>query len=97
MDFSDALNSPLAVVVILAIVFGFIMMGLDKLTYFVRSLKKRTANDRIAESYDKLEPVLDKLSTNLEGLNKTIAHQMAIQEKNHQSVKESLNRIEGKV
>lgn len=97
MDFSEALNSPLAVVVILAIVFGFLALGLDKLTYFVRSINKQTPTDTIAKSYEHLEPVLKNMNENLTLLNENLKSQKEISEKNHSIVEKTLDRIESKM
>lgn len=65
----EMLNHPMAVVVIIAVVFGFGMMGLDKLFYFLKSVTKKTPMDKMAASYDLMTKTVEQANRHMEQAN----------------------------
>lgn len=74
MDLTQAINQPLAVVLILVAVFGFLMMGLDKLTYFVKTITKKTPMDKMSTSYDLMASTITKVSTHMDKNTEALTH-----------------------
>lgn len=85
-----AMNSPLVVVVILALVFGFLMMGLRELLWFVKSLKKTTPTDKMSETFS-------ELGTTLKLLNQQIQDHQKLTQQEHGEILKGIDRIERKL
>lgn len=92
MDFESGLNSPLAVVAILSAVFGFIMMGLDKLTYFLKSLNKKTPMDRLSGSYEVMVDMAKEQTKVLTVLAEKMEHHEEMANLRHEQLLRELGR-----
>lgn len=79
MDLSQAINQPLAVVLILVVVFGFGMLGIREFFFFMKSVKKDTPIDKLNTTQKDLSHVLENITdamqnqtTVLQGIAKDI-------------------------
>lgn len=72
MDLTQAINQPLAVCLILALVFWFVVTAIDKLFLFIKSVKQETPNDRIAGSNEMLIEVIRQLTVHLQEQTKVL-------------------------
>lgn len=91
------LNHPLSIVTILAVILGFLAMAIDKFFYFMRGVNKTTPMDKMAGAFSSLERTLSDISQNLKLMNQNLEHHRNISEKNHDAIKDSLDRLERRV
>ena len=99
MDLSQAINQPLAVVLILVVVFAAFMMGIDKLGYFIRSLTKKTPMDKMAGSYELMVKTVENVAENmhenteaLKLLNQQMKHHEEMAQVRHQQLLREMER-----
>lgn len=86
MEGLKELNSPLAIISILSILFGFVMMGVDKLFYFVRGINKTTPMDRLANTFNSLDSTMKEITQNLHLLNYELKSKKEIDSIKHEQV-----------
>jgi hypothetical protein len=84
------LNSPLAIISILAILFGFVMMGLRELLWFLKGVKKSTPSDKMQEAFA-------ELTLYLKLLNKQIEENHKLQNRDHEEILKGIDRVERKI
>lgn len=106
MDLSQAINQPLAVVLILVVVFGFAMQGIDKLFYFIKTVTKKTPMDKMADSYERMvdamketsehmdrnTAVLQKLTESIRSMNDRMEHNEEMTQLRHDQMIREVGR-----
>jgi hypothetical protein len=92
MDFESGLNSPLAVVAILSAVFGFVMMGIDKLTYFLKSVNKATPMDKLSGSYSTMVKMAEEQTKVLTLLAQKMEHHEEMAQLRHEQLLREVGR-----
>lgn len=90
MEGLKELNSPLAIISILAILFGFIMMGMRELLWFVKGMKKTTPSDKMGDAFV-------ELTTNLKLLNEQVKNHREHSEREHEEILKGVERVERKI
>ena len=89
MEGLKELNSPLAIISILSILFGFVMMGLRELLWFLKGIKKSTPSDKIEEAFS-------ELAVSLKLLNQQMQNNQILQSKEHDEILKGVDRLERK-
>ncbi len=87
MEGLKELNSPIAVVAIISVVFGFGMMGLRELFYFLKGVKKTTPTDKLNDTFT-------QLTVSLKLLNEQMTNAQKHSEREHNEILKGIDRLE---
>jgi len=104
MEFTKELNSPLAIVALLSVIFGFLTMAIDKLFYFLRGVNKTTPMDKMAGSFEGLkttmeetQDVLSEIAESAKLLNEQMKHQADVSNIKMDQLLHEIRQVRGKI